>query len=68
MTGFRGTDDQLDQEIETLERIARLRVRRAATELRDLDRDLADLRRERSRRRAATSAAAQTPVSAEAES
>lgn len=53
MSRFRGSDEQLDREIATLERIARLRVRRAAVELRELDRDLRELRRERSRRRAA---------------
>jgi len=51
MGGFRGSDDSLDREIATLEAIARLRVRRAAAELRDLDRDLRDLRAERARRR-----------------
>jgi hypothetical protein len=52
MAPFRGPDETLDREIETLEAIARLRVRRVARELRDLDRDLSDLRRERARRRA----------------
>ena len=52
MAPFRGSDETLDHEIETLEAIARTRVRRAAREVRDLDRDLAELRRERVRRRA----------------
>lgn len=52
MTGFRGSDDLLDREIAAIERIARLRVRRVAAELRDLDRDLRELKRERARRRA----------------
>jgi septal ring factor EnvC (AmiA/AmiB activator) len=52
MSGFRGSDEQLDREIASLERIARVRTRRAATELRDLDRDLRELRRERARRKA----------------
>ncbi len=52
MSGFRGDDGQLDREIATLERIARLRLRRAAAELRELDRDLRELRRERAKRRA----------------
>jgi hypothetical protein len=52
MSSFRGTDECLDREIETLEAIARTRVRRAARELRDLERDLSELRRERARRRA----------------
>jgi hypothetical protein len=54
MSGFRGSDELLDREIATLERIARLRMRRAAVELRELDRDLRELRRERARRRASS--------------
>ncbi|MCI4317196.1 MAG: hypothetical protein L3K01_08395 [Thermoplasmata archaeon] len=61
MPPFRASDDQVDREIETLEQMARLRLRRYATEMRDLDRDLSELRRERARRRAA----AQLPVSSE---
>jgi len=56
MAPFRGSDEVLDHEIETLEAIARLRVRRVARELRDIDRDLSELRRERARRRALASA------------
>ena len=52
MSGFHGTDDQLDREISAVERIARIRLRRAAAELRDLDRDLKALKRERARRKA----------------
>ncbi len=52
MAPFRGNDEQLDREIATLEGIARLRVRRVGRELRDLDQDLRDLKRERARRRA----------------
>jgi hypothetical protein len=52
MAPFRGTDACLDREIETLEAIARTRVRRVARELRDIDRDLSELRRERARRKA----------------
>jgi hypothetical protein len=55
MSGFRGSDEQIDREIAMLERIVHLRVRRAAAELRDLDRDLRELRKERARRRAAQS-------------
>jgi len=55
MTGFRGSDDQLDREIAAVEGIARVRVRRAAAELRDLDRDLRELKRERARRRSMVS-------------
>jgi hypothetical protein len=57
MTPFRGSDERLDREIETLEGIARLRLRRAARELRDIDRELSELRRERARRRSAAGAA-----------
>jgi hypothetical protein len=53
MSEFRGTDEQIDREIRTLERIVHLRVRRTAAELKELDRDLRELRRERARRRAA---------------
>jgi hypothetical protein len=49
---FRGTDETLDREIETLEAIARLRLRRMAREMRDLDKDLRELKRERAKRRA----------------
>jgi hypothetical protein len=52
MGGFRGTDEQLDREIEAVEGIARVRLRRAAREMRELDRDLRELKRERARRRA----------------
>lgn len=55
MSRFRGSDDSLDREITTLERIAKLRARRAASDLRELDRDLRDLKRERVRRRAEAS-------------
>lgn len=53
MPPFRGTDESLDREIAAAESIARVRVRRAAREVRELDRDLGELRRERARRRAA---------------
>jgi hypothetical protein len=52
MTAFRGSDERLEREIETLEAIARVRVRRVASEIRDIERDLTELRRERARRRA----------------
>jgi hypothetical protein len=51
MTGFRGSDESLDREIEAIERLARLRVRRVGSELNELDRDLRELKRERARRR-----------------
>lgn len=52
MPPFRASDEQLEHEIDTLERMARLRLRRYANEMRDLDRDLSELRKERARRRA----------------
>ena len=52
MPGFRGSDETLEQEISAVEAIARLRVRRYARELRDLERDLHELKLERARRRA----------------
>ena len=52
MPPFRGSDETLDREIETLEGIAKTRTRRAARELSELDRDLRELRAERARRRA----------------
>jgi len=65
MSGFRGSDEQIDREISTLERIARLRVRRVSEELRDLDRDLRELRRERARRRMTASSLAAPAVAEE---
>ncbi len=52
MSAFRGSDASLDREIATVEAIARLRTRRAARELAELDRDLRELYRERARRKA----------------
>ncbi len=54
MSPFRGSDETLDREIETLEGIAKRRLRRYARDLKDLDRDLSDLKKERARRRAAS--------------
>ena len=51
MSGFRGSDDELDREIVTLGGLVRLRRRRAEGELDALERDLAELYRERRRRR-----------------
>ena len=65
MTGFRGSDERLDREIATLEKIARLRVRRVTAELRDLDQDLRELKRERARRRASTVTAVVSEAPAE---
>jgi hypothetical protein len=67
MSGFRGSDETLDREIAALEGIARLRLRRAAREMQDLDKDLRDLRRERARRRAAPALKAVVPQETPAE-
>jgi len=68
MAPFRGSDECLDREIETLEGIARVRVRRVARELRDIDRDLSELRRERARRRASSEVPTSESVRAPVES
>jgi len=53
MSGFRGSDEALDREIAAVEGIARVRLRRATAEMRELARDLRELKRERARRKAA---------------
>jgi septal ring factor EnvC (AmiA/AmiB activator) len=67
MSRYRATDEQLDREIDTLERIGRVRLRRAAAELNEVDKDLRELRKEKARRaaRAAEMTSSETPVSAE---
>lgn len=55
MTAYRGTDETLDREIATLDAISRVRLRRYAREMRELERDLSEMRRERARRRAGAS-------------
>ncbi len=52
MSRYRGSDEAIDREIATLERIARVRLRRAAAEMQELEGDLRELKRERARRRA----------------
>jgi|HubBroStandDraft_1064217.scaffolds.fasta_scaffold1061583_1 hypothetical protein len=54
MSPFRGSDEALDREIAAIEGIAKVRVRRVSAELRELGRDLSELRRERARRRASS--------------
>jgi predicted polyphosphate/ATP-dependent NAD kinase len=66
MDGFRGDDGELDCEIETLEGIARTRLRKANRELRDIDRDLRELKRLRARRRAEAAVPAEEALPAEA--
>jgi len=64
MSGFRGSDETLDREIATLEKISRIRLKRATAELHELDRDVRELKRERARRRAEVrqAAAAEIPT------
>ncbi len=57
MSPFRGDDETLDREIATLEGMAKRRLKRYTDDLRNLDRDLADLRKERARRRAGSAIA-----------
>lgn len=52
MSPFRGSDEALEREIAAVEQIAKVRVHRAAADLRELERDLRELKRERARRRA----------------
>jgi|GEM_PF-1847134 hypothetical protein len=63
MSGFRGSDEALDREIAALEKVGRTRVRRAAADLGELERELRVLRRERARRRASEELAAPTVAS-----
>ena len=67
MSSFRATDEQLDREIAALERIARVRLRRASAELNAIDKDLRELRREKARRtaRASENISVEVPASAE---
>jgi hypothetical protein len=53
MGEFRGTDETLEREIATLRAIARVRLRRYAREMSDLERDLRILNQVRARRKAA---------------
>jgi len=66
MSGFRGSDEALDREIATVERIARVRLRRAAAELRGLEADLRELKRERARRKAVATVEGAVPAAPEA--
>ena len=43
MTPFRGSDEQIEREIAAIEQIVRVRINRAARELRDLEKDLREL-------------------------
>jgi hypothetical protein len=61
VSGFRGSDEDLDREITAVEQLARVRLRRANAGLRELDEALRELRRERRRRQRA----AAVPVEAD---
>ena len=50
MTRFRASDEQLDREIAALERIALVRLGRATRELREIEKDLRELKKEKARR------------------
>lgn len=52
MKRFRGSDETLEREISAVEKIAAVRLRRTIEEMRELERDLKELKRERARRRA----------------
>jgi hypothetical protein len=65
MSSFRATDEQLDREIAALEQIGRVRLRRVTAELKEIDKDLKELRKERARRRAEVSALVDTAVQPE---
>lgn len=68
MSSFRGSDEALEREIAAIEGIAKVRVRRVSAELRDLERALSELRRERARRRVPVEALVSERASAEGES
>ncbi|HYA11193.1 MAG TPA: hypothetical protein VEH10_05955 [Thermoplasmata archaeon] len=53
MSAFRGSDEDLDHEIAAVQTLVRVRLRRATTDLRELETALTDLRRERRRRQLA---------------
>ncbi len=68
MSGFRGSDEVLESEIAALEGTAKVRLRRAARELSELDRELRGLKAERARRKVRAElpvASAGVPVTAE---
>ena len=66
MPSYRATDEELEREILTLQAIGRLRVRRYARELNELERDLAALRAEKARRRVKGQLLGEVAVSASA--
>jgi len=66
MTPYRGSDEALDREISAVEQLVRVRLRRANDDFRDLETVLAELRRERRRRRIAAATPADAPESVSA--
>ena len=66
MSGFRGDDETLEREIATLEGLTRVKLRRYAREMRDLEKDLKELRAERQRRRGRAVSESIVPVEARA--
>lgn len=51
MSPFRGPDEDLEREIAAVQRLVRVRLRRATDDLRELESALGELRRELRRRR-----------------
>ena len=51
MSPYRGSDEELEREIATIEGLVRVRLGRANRDLRELESSLRDLRRELRRRR-----------------
>jgi hypothetical protein len=62
MSGFRGSDDELDREIAALQGMARIRLKRTVREFSELDRDLRELVKERTRRRATSGGESAEPA------
>jgi hypothetical protein len=58
MASYRASDEAIEREIAALEQIVQVRLRRYVAEMRELDRDLRELKRERARRRVDPVAAA----------
>ncbi len=52
MGRWRGSSEQLERELTTLEAVLATRLRRYARDVAELEREMRDLRRERTRRRA----------------
>lgn len=68
MAAFRGSDERLDAEIDTVDEVIQVRLRRYAREMAELERERRALAQERARRRGQAAAAVTPepdPVSAE---